>query len=540
VIVGAGPTGLTAAHLCASLGLSAIVLERRDGPQRSPAAHVINARTFEIWRQARVDMGPVLDACLSPEEAGRVHWVTKLGGEVVGSLPFERQGDEMRAITPTPIRNLSQHRLEPLLLSPDLDVRYGHEVVAVSDSGNGVVVDLEGPEGGERIEASYLLAADGAASSVRRLLGIEMSGPRTLQSFVMVHLAADFRSLVGGDTGVLYFLVDPTAGGTFVNHGADREWVYMHQWDPEVDAVDVFTEAACRQLIDAALTDPAVGYDVLGVSTWHMSAQIADRYGAGRIFLVGDAAHRFPPTGGLGLNTGVADTHNLVWKLAAVEAGWADRSILDTYEAERRPVAVFNCDQSLQNAFKLIEVPIAFGFTDDPVQSHQAMLDTLGDPDRRRGVEAAIAAQALHFDLLGLQLGHTYDGSLVVSDGSVEPVLDEPARDYVPSTRPGGRLPHGWIDASVSTLDLVDLAVPTVFVRSGSEIDVPSVPVVVCHVDAAVWDDTFGLAPDVCLLVRPDQHVAYRGPVVDLADALQHLFHVTIGVRHQSSHEEAP
>jgi hypothetical protein len=126
----------------------------------------------------------------------------------------------------------------------------------------------------------------------------------------------------------------------------------------------------------------------------------------------------------------------------------------------------------------------------------------------------------------------------VVADGSVEPVLDEPARDYVPSTRPGGRLPHGWLDASVSTLDLVDLAVPTVLVRSDSRIDAPPAPVVVWRVDAAVWDDTFGLAPDVCLLVRPDQHVAYRGPIVDLSDALRQLFPCHDWVRHQSSHEE--
>ena len=127
VIVGAGPTGLTAAQLCARLGLSAIVLERREGPLRSPAAHVVNARTFEIWRQAGVDMRPVLDASASRRaKRASVHWVTKLGGEVIGSLPFERQGDEMLAVTPTPLRNLSQHRLEPLLLAAELDVRYVH------------------------------------------------------------------------------------------------------------------------------------------------------------------------------------------------------------------------------------------------------------------------------------------------------------------------------------------------------------------------------------------------------------------------------
>lgn len=530
VIVGAGPTGLTAAHLCARLGLSAIVLERRDGPQRSPAAHVVNARTFEIWRQAGIDMGPVFAECLSPDEAGMVHWVTQLGGEVVGSLPFERQGDEMLAITPTPIRNLSQHRLEPLLLSDDLDVRYGHPCASSAQRSDGVTVEVDTPDGRSRIEARYLLAADGAGSSVRRSLGIELAGPRTIQSFVMVHLRADFRALLGDASGVLYFLVDLVDGGTFVCHGADREWVFMHGWDAEAESMEAFTEARCRDLVRAALVDPEVEFDVLGISSWHMSAQIADRYRMGRTFLVGDAAHRFPPTGGLGLNTGAADAHNLVWKIAAVEAGWADPSILDTYDAERRPVAQFNCDQSLANAFKLIEVPIAFGFLDDPDHSAQLLSEVLADPARRAVAEAAIADQAIHFDLLGLQLGHVYEGPLVVDDGTIAPVLEEPARDYVPSTRPGGRLPHGWLADGTSTLDLVERGVPTVLVREGTQ--PPALPdwATARTVDVETWDDTFAIASDLCLVVRPDQHIAARCPAADAVDTLERLFPATVEV----------
>jgi 2-polyprenyl-6-methoxyphenol hydroxylase-like FAD-dependent oxidoreductase len=528
VIVGAGPTGLTAAHLCARLGLSAIVLERRAGPQRSPAAHAVNARTFEIWRQAGVAMQPLLDAALSPSEAGSVHWVTRLGGEVIGSLPYERQGDEMLAVTPTPLRNLSQHRLEPLLLAPELDVRYRHAWTGATetDTDDGVmVVDVDGPDGAYRIHASYLLGADGAAGAVRGSIGIELVGPRTIQSFVMVHLAADMTDLVGDDTGVLWFVVDPTATGTFVSHGLDREWVYMHEWDPEGDPVERYTPERCAAMVRAALEDPSVPFEVLGVSTWHMSAQIADTYRRGRIFLVGDAAHRFPPTGGLGLNTGVADAHNLIWKIAAVEAGWANPDVLDSYESERRPVAQFNCDQSLHNAFKLVEVPMALGVTVDADE-----LDArLADPVRRTEVETAIAGQATHFDLLGLQLGHVYDGPLVVDDGTPPILLDEPARDYEPSTRPGGRLPHGWIDADTSTLDLVDPTVLTVLVRAGTRAPVPppAIPTCVRTIDADVWDHTFELAPDCCLIVRPDQHIAARCSTVDVGDVIENLLPTT-------------
>jgi 2-polyprenyl-6-methoxyphenol hydroxylase-like FAD-dependent oxidoreductase len=523
VIVGGGPTGLTAAHLCRQVGLSSLVLEQREGPQRSPAAHAINARTFEILRQAGVAMRPVLDAALSPDEAGRVHWVTKLGGDVIGSLPYERQGDEMLTITPTPLRNLSQHRLEPLLLDPALDVRYRHTWMSAHETPTGMEIEAEGPDGPLHITAKYLLAADGAASGVRRSLGIELIGPRSLQSFVMVHLAADLRGLVGDTPGVLYFVVDPASGGTFISHGRDREWVYMHPWDPETQPIEALTEAHCAALVRAAMTDPEVPFEVLSIGTWHMSAQIADRYRDGRTFLVGDAAHRFPPTGGLGLNTGAADVHNLVWKLAGVEAGWLEVEQLDTYEAERKPVAQFNCDQSMLNAFKLIEVPMALGFTGDVDESTAALDRILADPVGRATVEAAIANQAIHFDLLGLQLGHSYSGSLVVDDGTAAVVLDEPARDYLPTTRPGGRLPHAWLPDGRSTLDLVDIAVPTVLLRDGAALGDIERPCVIVACPATVWDEAFALGAADCLIVRPDQHVAYRGPSSDAGEALTQL-----------------
>ncbi|MEI7592239.1 MAG: FAD-dependent monooxygenase [Actinomycetes bacterium] len=526
VIIGGGPSGLTAAHLCQQVGLAAVVLEQRAGPQRSPAAHVVNARTFEIWRQAGVAMDLVLGAALSPAEAGLVHWVTKLGGEVIGTLPFERQGDDMLAITPTPLRNLSQHRLEPLLVTPELDVRYLHEWIGASEFSTGVSVEALGPDGPVTFNAKYLLAADGAASQVRGSLGIEMIGPRSLGSFVMVHIAADLSAVVGVDPGALYFVLDPASAGAFISHGRDREWVYMHPWDPDAQAIETLTVERCAALVAAAMDDPDVPFEVLTIGTWHMSAQIAERYRDGRTFLIGDAAHRFPPTGGLGLNTGVADAHNLIWKLAAVESGWLEDDRLETYEAERKPVAEFNCEQSMHNALKLLEVPLTLGITEDVQQSEAAMKLILADPVARAVVEAAIANQAIHFDLLGLQLGHTYNGPLVIADGTEVPVLNEPARDYVPSTRPGGRLPHGWLPDGRSTLDLIDCRVPTVLVSDGTDIADAGQPCVVRSCPTGVWEQTFGLDASECLIVRPDQHLAYRGPLTGFTEAFEKLVRV--------------
>ena len=525
LIVGAGPTGLTAAHLCKQLGLTCVVLEQRDGPQRSPAAHAINARTFEIWRQAGVDMDTILAATASPEDSGMVHWVSRLGGELIASLPYERQGDEMLSITPTPLRNLSQHRLEPLLLDGAGDVRYSHSWVSCHQTLDHVIVDVDGPDGRTTVRAKYLLAADGAASPVRRSLNIEPIGPRSIQSFLTIHIKADLRSLVGEHRGILYFVADPACGGTFVAHSIDSEWVYMHPFDPELEPFESFDEDRCRDIINAAV-EGELDYEFVEVSTWHMSAQIAERYRDERTFLVGDSAHRFPPTGGLGLNTGVADVHNLMWKIGAVEAGWAPTSILDTYETERRPVAQFNSDQSLLNAFKLIEIPIAFGFNEDIAASQQSMIDSLADPVRRAGVVAAIANQAIHFDLLGLQLGYVYDGDLMITDSTDAPVLEEPARDYVPSTRPGGRVPHAWIGNGVSTLDLVDPERPTLFVKQGSllpEIG-STMALAVAEIPPTIWAEVFELGADQALVVRPDQHIAFRGDLNYITEALAQLF----------------
>lgn len=522
LVVGAGPVGLTAALLLERLGLSVAVVERRDGPSRAPAAHAVNARTFEIWRQIGLDVDAIRAEAQDPADAGMVHWVRKLGGEVIASLPYERQGDEQLAVTPTPLRNLSQHRLEPMLVealaAAGVPVHYGHQWESAdldrAATTEGVTSSVAGPSGTATVASRWLLACDGASSPVRRRLGIVPEGPHRIQSFVMVHVAADLRPLVGDEPGVLFWICDAATGGTFVSHGVDREWVYMHAYDPDTESAESYTPERCEALVRAALEDPAVPFEVVTVATWTMTAQVAPRFRGGRVFLVGDAAHRFPPTGGLGLNTGVADAHNLAWKLAAVERGTADAGLLDSYERERRPVAQRNAAVSLENALKIIEVPIALGADPDPVV-FQANIDaTLADPEGRARVVAAIERQAPHFDLIGLQLGYAYDLDGGAGAVGAPGTADDDGRAYVPSSRPGGRLPHGWVrraGTTCSTLDLIPLDHPVLIagptctavdadLRMGVDIDDPD----------GWWPTTLGLPDDGALLVRPDQHIAAR------------------------------
>jgi 2-polyprenyl-6-methoxyphenol hydroxylase-like FAD-dependent oxidoreductase len=517
LIVGAGPVGLTAALLLERLGCSVLIVERRAGPQRAPAAHAVNARTFEIWRQIGLDVDRIRTHAQDPVDAGAVHWVTKLGGDVIASLPYENQGDEQLAVTPTPLRNLSQHHLEPLLVdaldSAGTGVRYEHRWESASSDDTGVLSTITGPDGTRCVSSRWALACDGASSPVRRMLGIEPEGPHRIQSFVMVHFAANLRELVGDHPGVLFWICDPTAGGTFVAHDIDREWVYMHAYDPDAEDAASYTPARCDQLVRRALATPAVDIDITTIATWTMTAQVAPRFRSGRFFLVGDAAHRFPPTGGLGLNTGVQDAHNLAWKLAAVEHGSAGIDLLDSYEHERRPVAQRNAEVSLANAVKLIEVPIALGAHPDLDVAHANMAATLADAAGRARVVAAIENQATHFDMLGLQLGYCYESSEDAVSGGPDDGID-PVRTYVPSSRPGARLPHGWIRRGgtvCSTLDLIPLDRSVLIAGPAWEAGEYHLRVGVDFEDPdGWWSSTLAMPATGALLVRPDQHIAER------------------------------
>jgi 2-polyprenyl-6-methoxyphenol hydroxylase-like FAD-dependent oxidoreductase len=519
LIVGAGPVGLMCALLLARQGIASRVVERRDGPQRAPAAHAVNARTLEICRAAGVDMAAIAAACRPPSDAGLVLWMTTLAGRELGRMPYERQGDDVLAVTPTPFRNLSQHLLEPILLdavrgTEHADVVYGHEWESSEQEGDGVTSRVRDLEHGTAyaVESRWLLAADGAGSRVRKSVGIDPVGPGRMQDFIMIHFEANLRPLVGERLGVLYWTTDPDATGTFVAHDVDSTWVYMHPFDSDRESAGAYGAERCAGIVRRAMGTDAIPFAIRTIRPWTMTAQVAERYRAGRVFLVGDAAHRFPPTGGLGLNTGVQDAHNLVWKLAAVECGWAPPSLLDTYEVERRPVAERNAEVSVKNALKIGEVL-------------QALATARDRADGAELVRAAVEGQAEHFDMLGLQLGFSYGSGAVADDGSpmVEPA--NPVREFVPTGRPGGRVPHCWVTRAgvpCSSLDLFSYRRLTLVTGSAglawadAVASIASVPLACVTIGRDVeerdraWSELLGIEPTGALLVRPDQHVAWR------------------------------
>jgi len=537
LVVGAGPVGLTASILLAQAGIESLVVDRRDGPHRAPQAHVVNPRSLEIFRQMGLDLERMRASATRREDGSHVRWMTRLDGEELGALPYERQGDENLAFTPTPLLNLSQHILEPILLDHlraerATAVRYGQQWESLEQDDGGITANIRDLASDETYEvrSRYLFAADGASSRVRRALGIEMMGPDALQSFVMIHFEANLRSLVGDRPAILYWLLDPDSQGTLVAHDIEKTWVLMRPFDPAKEARETYTTERCADVVRAAIGPDSGPFTVRDVSVWTMTAQIAERYRERRVFLVGDSAHRFPPTGGMGMNTGIQDAHNLVWKLAAVEAGWAAPALLDSYEIERRPVAQNNADQSLGNAMKMFEVFAALGLSADLEASRTSFRVALADPAARDALSRAIVNQQEHFDMFGLQLGFRYGTGAVVPDGIESPRCENPVRDFVPALRSGARLPHAWITRDgkrISALDLAERGALTLITGPDDTAwrrivaEWPKLPIRCVaagkdfHDADGSWARVSGIAPDGAVLVRADQHVAWWGSAGD-------------------------
>ncbi len=538
-VVGAGPVGLVAALEFARHGIRSIVLERHASTTWHPKARNLNTRTMEIARGWGAEVHDGLVGVNLPRAwTGNIVYTRTLAGEELGrmaTLGFSGPGPDVSPEIPL---LSSQDVFEPILrrgaeATGLADLRFGHEVIDLPRGGepdaDGATLRVRERASGREYEldSDWVLAADGAASGIRERVGIPLDGERGIAHFVNVYFEAPLERWVNHRPGLLFWAASEKARGVFQPLDARGRWLCQIGYDGSEESLRRHDAERCRTWIRDASGDPTIDAEILSVESWSLNALVARELVRGRVILVGDSAQRLPPIGGFGVNTGIQGLHNVVWKLALVRAGKAGRTLLETYSIERRRVARFNADRSLENTRMVERIRRA----------------AMGEGEPMAPAEA-VAASKRYGNFVGMELGFHYDSSAVVADGTEAPKVEDDVIEYVPTARPGHRAPHLWIERGGerrSTLDFYGrgfalvtrprggawrAAASSAAKRFGVEVtsEVVSPPG-----DATGWTDVdgvfagrYGIEDDGAVLVRPDGHVAFRS-AREAADAAERL-----------------
>lgn len=510
LVVGGGPVGLSTSLLCSYHGIRSLLVEQHAGTSIYPKARIINARTMEIFRQVGIEHA--IRAAEIPHARDAVV-ARSLAGEEIARWPGETMVPEsVRDWSPSWGCTSTQEDFEPILVAQarhrePAQIRFNTELLSFEQRPDHVVARLlDRPSGQEwDVRSRYLVGADGAHSRVRKALGIRMLGQPVLANRINIMFRADLARWVGDREISACFIINPQitpqAPGLLIYNGRDR-WRFQVYYYPERgERPEDYTAERCMQLVRTAVGVPGLALELDGIVAWSDAALVAERFGDHRAFLVGDAEHLMTPAGGFGMNVGIQDAHNLVWKLAAVLHGWAASPLLASYEAERAPI--------------VREITEQMGMV---ITARRAT-----SPGAPSGPPRELFGQH------GRVFGATYASSAIVPDGTAPVPVANPVTDYVPNARPGSRAPHVWLDRAgerTSTLDLFDpgfvvLAGPRggAWCREAEAVARKlSVPLTTYAVGLSssltdpegVWMHRYGVEPDGAVLVRPDGYVAWR------------------------------
>jgi 2,4-dichlorophenol 6-monooxygenase len=557
LIVGGGGAGLTASMLLARLGVEHLLVSARPTTSDLPKAHVLNQRAMEVLDDVGVADAIAERSTPAEQMAATGFYAGFAGTEANYGRRLARlecwgaggADEHWRAASAWRQLNLPQIRLEPLLkaraeeLSPGR-IRFNHELLDLEQDGDGVRARIRDNDGDREyvVRCEYLLGADGGRL-VHRLIGVEYEGLGVITETATLHVSADFTRLAPDPDVLLRWIFSPQAGTLVVmvpmgpEHWgpASEEWVIHLNYpvdDPRAQS-DAKVEADARE----ALGIGDLPLRIHKITRWSVDAVIASAFRSDRVLLLGDAAHRHPPTGGLGLTSAIHDAQNLCWKLAAVLAGAAAPALLDTYEAERRPVDQHNCQRSLENAVNHFTTTGMLVSPENTPQQNMAQLRRVWsgrpeDAEHRAQVLRSLRAQSMEFSELNVEYGFRYESAAVVPDGSAAPRSIDDIRVYQPSTRPGAPLPHAWIDDEDGRRrPIKDLVRPGRFLliagengqqwceaagQLAGELSLPVDAVRIGHVDGDLYDPRCTwlrrreIESDGAILVRPDRFIAWR------------------------------
>jgi 2,4-dichlorophenol 6-monooxygenase len=576
LIVGGGAAGLTASMLLSTYGVRSWLVSKYKQTSPLPKAHLLSIKTMEIYRELGVEDAIRAQSC--PEENMRyVAWFAGLAGpstdhgrEIarLGAFGRGRQDLDWLGASDNAYANLPQARLEPLLraraeaLAPDL-VHFYHKFQSFREEVDGIVATVLDRESGKTYEVrtKYLLACDGG-QVVGPQLGVEMEGHSAVATTISVHFSADLSSTPGvanSDDVLNRTILNPDTGepGVLVPMGPDhwgsksREWVFNmiaapgdHKEYDDAEAVSKMRETLGIEQIEV---------QVHQITRWPLNAVVASHFRVGRAFILGDAAHRMPPAGAHGLNSAVQDSYNLCWKIAAVLHGYAGEGLLDTYESERRPVALSTVQSAYANWQNAWRIAASFGWSasHSPQQRWENLRlqwaeGTEGDAARHRATQG-IAMALSTYNHINVNFGYAYESGAFVHDATPAPVRLDADGDFRPTTKPGHSLPHAWLENTRGRYSLNDqvahgrfvliageegeawcaaarklasarhlpLDALTIGTRSGDHFDLR------CE-----WLKRREYEPSGAILVRPDRFVAWRSMTLDadpesvLADVL--------------------
>ncbi|MBV9847491.1 MAG: FAD-dependent monooxygenase [Kutzneria sp.] len=520
LIVGGGYAGLASSLLLSHHGVPSLLIDKHPPFSLQGRARGINWRTMEIYRSLGIADAVHEEGKPFDDNAGVARCTT-----LAGEWEWLYEAEEPRGLpehTAAEFCLADQSSVEPVLMEAALgrgaDQRFNTTLVSFQADDDGVTAVVEDRDSGQRrtVRADYLIAADGSRSMIREQLGIERPGPGVVKHWVSIVFEADLSQIVKR-SALFWIILNPEFGfASMVTTATAGRWAVGFGYDPEKDSPDDFTARRCEQLVKAAVGLDDLEVTVLDVGSWEEAIGVADSYRGGRVFLAGDSAHVWPPAGGMGANSAIQDAHNLAWKLAAVIKGHADPSLLDSYEAERRPVARELAQLTVRRQESRFN-------NDEPYQDD--VDDTICVLGQRYRSSAVLGAE--HDSVFGKKLDLR--------------------------ARPGERAPHVWLDKDGTRLSVHDLCHDSFVLLTGSagtpwtvaaekvaeRTSVPlrahrvgpaSAPVDLVDVDGE-WQTRFGLDADGAVLLRPDGYVAWRASnsaadtETQLSEALNRVLH---------------